>query len=103
MGYVIYIHGNPVKGISDLEINTDDITDEYIGDHMIYSLNDDLSLTATVKVNKIDLWKLFGIYSWVIDNCHNRRVVHLIKHGKNDKIRKKNFNRALKIIVKELN
>lgn len=100
---IFYINGIPVKGISDLEI---DVTDglEYIKDHTAYSLNDDcLSFTATIKVNKFDLWKLLGIYSWVIDNCHNRRVVHLIKHGKNNKVRKKNFNRAVKLIGKELN
>lgn len=101
MGQIFYIDGNPVKGISNLEIDETDLN-EYIKDHTTYSLNDELSFTATLYVNKIDLWKLLGIYSWVIDNCHNRRVVHLIKHGKNDKIRKKNFNRAVRIIRKEL-
>ena len=99
---IFYINGNPVKGISDLAVYETDIT-KCIKDHTTYSLNNDcLSFTATIKVNKFDLWKLLGIYNWVIDNCHNRRVVHLIKHGKNNKVCKKNFNRALKIIVKEL-
>lgn len=99
---IFYINGDPVKGISNLEVYETDIA-EYIKDNTTYSLNNDCSsFTATVKVNKFDLWKLLGIYSWVIDNCHNIRVVHLIKHGKNNKVRKKNFNRALKIIVKEL-
>lgn len=99
---IFYINGDPVKGISDLAVYETDMT-ECIKDHTTYSLNNDcLSFTATVKVNKFDLWKLLGIYNWVIDNCHNRRVVHLIKHGKNIKVRKKNFNRALKIIAKEL-
>ena len=99
---IFYINGNPVKGISNLEVYEPDVL-EYIKDHTIYSLNSDcLSFTATIKVNKFDLWKLLGIYSWVIDNCHNRRVIHLIKHGKNNKVCKKNFNRALKIIAKEL-
>lgn len=101
---IFYINGDQVKGISDLAVYETDIT-KCIKDHTTYSLNennDRLSFTATVKVNKFDLWKLLGIYSWVIDNCHNRRVVHFIKHGKNNKVRKKNFNRALKIIAKEL-
>ena len=101
---LFYINGNPVKDISNLEVYETDVdVPEYIKDHITYSLNNDcLSLTATIKVNKFDLWELLGIYSWVIDNCHNRRVVHLIKYGKNNKICKKNFNRALKIIAKEL-
>lgn len=99
---IFYINGDPVKGISNLAVYETDIA-EYVKDHTIYSLNNDcLSFTATVKLNKVDLFKLLGIYNWVIDNCHNRRVVHLIKHCKNIKVRKKNFNRALKIIVKEL-
>ena len=101
---IFYINGNPVKGISDLAVYETNMT-EHIKDHITYSLNEDndcLSFTATIKVNKFDLWKLLGIYNWVIDNCHNRRVVHLIKHGKNNKVCKKNFNRALKIIAEEL-
>lgn len=104
---IFYINGDQVKGISNLEVYETDIT-ECIKDHTTYSLNENnknndcLSFTATVKLNKIDLLKLLGIYDWVIDNCHNRRVVHLIKHGKNIKVSKKNFNKALKIIAEEL-
>lgn len=100
---IFYINGDPVKGISNLEVYETDVL-EYIKDHTTYSLNNDcLSFTATLEVDIFDLWKLLGIYSWVIDNCHNRRVVHLIEHGKNNKVRKKNFNRAVKLIRKELN
>ena len=102
---IFYINGDPVKGISNLAVYETDIA-KCIKDHTIYSLNNDcndcLSFNATVKLNKVDLLKLLGIYDWVIDNCHNRRVVHLIKHGKNIKVRKKNFNRAFKIIEEEL-
>ena len=101
---IFYINGDPVKGISNLEVYENDIT-KCIKDHTTYSLNENndcLSFNATVKLNKVDLWKMLGIYNWVIDNCHNRRVIHLIKHGKNIKVRKKNFNRALKIISEEL-
>lgn len=98
---IFYINGDPVKGISNLEIYETDVTyvTEYIKDHTTYSLNNDcLSFTAAIKVNEVDLCKLLGIYNLVINNCYNRRVVHLIKHGKNIKVRKKNFNRALMIL-----
>lgn len=99
---IFYINGDPVKCISNLEVYETDVL-EYIKEHTTYSLNNDcLSFTVTIKNNKFDLWKWLGIYGWVIDNCHNRRIVHLVKHGKNNKVRKKNFNRALKIIAKEL-
>lgn len=101
---IFYINGDPVKGISNLAVYETDMA-KYIKDHTTYSFNENndcLSFNATVKLNKVDLLKLLGIYNWVIDNCHSIRVVHLIKHGKNIKVRKKNFNRALKIIAKEL-
>lgn len=101
---IFYINGNPVKGISNLAVYETDIT-KCIKDHTTYSLNENndcLSFNATIKLDKVDLFKLLGIYNWVIDNCHSRRVVHLIKYGKNIKVCKKNFNRALKIIAEEL-
>lgn len=101
---IFYINGNPVKGISNLAVYKTDIT-KCIKDNTTYSLNENndcLSFNATIKLNKVDLLKLLGIYNWVVDNCHNRRVVHLIKYDKNIKVRKKNFNRALKIIAEEL-
>ena len=103
---IFYINGDPVKGISNLAVYENDMA-KCIKDHTTYSLNENndcnscLSFNATVKLNKVDLLKLLGIYDWVIDNCHNRRVVHLIKHGKNIKVRKKNFNRAIMIIGKD--
>lgn len=99
---IFYINGDPVKGISDLAIYETDIA-ECIKDHTTYSLNENndcLSFNATIKLNKVDLLKLLGIYDWVIDNCYNRRVVHLIKYGKNERVRNKNFNRALMILNK---
>lgn len=53
------------------------------------------------KVQK-DLWlKLLGVYDSVISTCPNKKVVHLVLYGKNKKIRKKNFHRAIKILEKE--
>lgn len=37
----------------------------------------------------------------VTNCCPNRRVAHLISHGKNRRIRKKNWRRAVKLILKE--
>lgn len=45
--------------------------------------------------------KLCGVWQAVVDMCPNRKVAHLIRYGKNDKIRKKNFNRAIRLIYKE--
>ena len=53
------------------------------------------------KVQK-DLWlKLLGVYDAIVNLCPNKRVVNLALHGKNNKIRKKNLHRAIKILEKE--
>ena len=50
----------------------------------------------------IKLWlKLTGIYDYVLEMCSNKKVVHLAKYAKKDRVRTKNFNRAIKIIAKE--
>lgn len=45
--------------------------------------------------------KLTGIYDYVLEMCSNKKVVHLAKYAKKDRVRTKNFNRAMKIIAKE--
>ena len=50
----------------------------------------------------IKLWlKLTGIYDYALEMCSNKKVVHLAKYAKKDRVRTKNFNRAMKIIAKE--
>lgn len=47
--------------------------------------------------------RLISLWSYVIDRCPNKRIVHLARHGKNDRIKRKNFWRAVEIVGKELN
>ena len=95
----IYIDGNEFKGITDFVCEFSTVK-EYIKDNLIYN---PVKLEFISKVNMHDFYKFIGFYDWVIRNCPNKKVVHLIKNGKNYKIKKKNFNRAIKIISKELN
>ena len=61
----------------------------------------EFTFELVAKVQK-DLWlKLLGVYDSVISTCPNKKVVHLVLYGKNKKIRKKNFHRAIKILEKE--
>lgn len=104
MDPTVYIDGEKFNGISDFETIEYDST-ERMKNTLQILLNNSPSITYTSKIKFIEpfvLYKLTGLYDFVIDNCHNKRVVHLIKNGKNDKIRKKNFNRAIRIIRKEI-
>lgn len=53
---------------------------------------------ACCKIAKDIALALLGIRDSVLDLCPNKKVVHLARHGRNKKIRKKNFNRAIRIL-----
>jgi hypothetical protein len=46
--------------------------------------------------------KLIGMYDWTLNNCPNKRVVHLAKYGRTQRVRNKNFRRAMRILGKEI-
>ena len=97
----IYIDGCEIKGISDFSVEYDEIY-KYIRTNSVISGNDNMSFTVTCKINRMAFYKFIGLYDWAIENCPNKRVVHLMKCGKNDKIKMKNFRRSLWIIEKVL-
>lgn len=85
--------------IADAEVTS---SDTYDIPECIQSINQpEFTFEFVTKVQK-DLWlKLLGVYDSVISTCPNKKVVHLVLYGKNKKIRKKNFHRAIKILEKE--
>lgn len=89
-------------GIPEFEID-DDLIKEYVRDNSVWSTNNYPTLTFTCRVNFIELYKLIGLWDWVMRYCPNKRVVHLMKYGKNDKVKLKNCRRALRLIEKEVN
>lgn len=95
----IYIDGNEYHGIPPFEATLEPV-EEYVQDNIKFRMNSPSSFTGTCKINKFTLMKLIGVYSWVLDNCPNKRVVHLAKYAKKEKIRNKNFNRAIREIAK---
>lgn len=53
---------------------------------------------ACCKISKDIVLALLGIRDSVLDLCPNKKVIHLARHGRNKKIRKKNFSRAIRIL-----
>lgn len=100
-----YIDGEKFNGPSFLEtLEYDPIERMKKRFQIVLNSRPSFYYDTTIKfIDPFTLIKLSGLYDFVIDNCHNIRVVHLIKYGKNYKVRKKNFNRAVRIIEKELN
>lgn len=97
----IFIDGCEFKGISDFSVECDKI-EEYVKDSVVASWSDSVTMTATCKINRMAFYKFIGLWDWAIENCPNKRVVHLMRYGKNNKVKMKNFRRSLRIIEKVL-
>ena len=70
----------------DISVPVASIVDVEAAFEMLAKETKDLMLTLT------------GMYQAVIECCPDKRVVHLALHGKKARIRKKNFNRAFRIL-----
>lgn len=83
----LYINGELLgEGVPDLDCDYNDVVDEYVKENITYSLTD---------WDRVIFWKLTGLWDYVIQYCPNRRLAHLVKFGKNRRVKVKNFYRAL--------
>ena len=53
---------------------------------------------TTLRLFKENILKILGVYNAITNLCPDRRVAHLALNGRTPKIRKKNLNRAIKIL-----
>lgn len=93
------IDGNEYYGIPDFECNFEPAVD-YIRENISLDQTGSMTFTARCRLNKWLIYKLIGVYDWVLNNCPNKRVVHLAKYARKQKTRSKNFNRAIRLIAK---
>ena len=92
------IDGCEYLGIADFEADFS-AYEKYVEDKIYNAIRlNDAGLTATIKFNKIKFYKLIGVWDWVYKYCPNRRVAHLMRCGKNDRIKRKNFYRGMHIL-----
>lgn len=75
--------------------------DAYMKENIALRISDSGELVGSIKLDRIVLFKVFGIWNWVLKNCPNRRVKYLMRYGKNKRVRYKNFKRACWEIEKE--
>ena len=92
-----YIEGCEIKGISGFAVE-DETIEEFVRQNTVIKFSDCFTMTATCKINRMAFYKVIGLWDWAIVNCPNKRVVHLMKNGKNGKVKMKNFRRGLRII-----
>ena len=103
-GGVMTIDGVPMYEISEFSFDTDIVYDyarEYVKkNHIICINNGKLVVRCTMTLNKLQLFKLIGLFDWAHKWCPDRRVAHLMKHGKNVRVRLKNVIRGVRMICK---
>lgn len=85
----------------DYDDYDEDVMD-YLKKSAVLNYSDSGELSFTWRLSKVIMLKLMGIWDWVTENCPNPRVKHLIKHGKNHRVRYKNFKRAVRLIGKNV-
>ena len=69
-----------------------------VSDFVVPVTGMEATFEALCTISKDIMLALLGIRDSVLDLCPNKKVVHLARHGRNKKIRKKNFNRAIRIL-----
>ena len=74
---------------------------EYVEDHIIARFGEG-ELTFTTTINRIAYMKVLGVWNWTIENCPDKRVKHLMKNHKDDRVKYKNFKHATRLIGKIL-
>lgn len=92
---------SPFGRINGAEIETTSTVE----DDPVYipSIGDcETTIEGTCKFYKNALMYITGVSQLAIDMCPNRKVVHLAKHANKRRARKKNLNRAIYILEKEI-
>ena len=69
-----------------------------VSDFLVPVTGMEATYEAWRKISKDFILALLGIRDSVLDLCPNKKVVRLARHGRNKKICKKNFHRAIRIL-----
>jgi hypothetical protein len=105
---VIFIDGVRLGEATDITISdyTEDTLagEQYIRENCSLWCNDHdvATLNCVVKYNIITYLKIIGLWDWVKTSCPNKRLTYLMEHGKNTRVRMKNFRRAAREIDKHI-
>lgn len=60
------------------------------------------SLKCILRLNKIELFQILGLWDTILEVCPDKRVKHLMRYGKNDRVKLKNYYHAIKLVGREL-
>lgn len=93
----LYFNGVKYTGVvTDYEFDGDEASEKvkrYIRDTFFNSA----MMTLHIKLSRIQLLKVAGLWDMVLTLCPDRRVKHFMQHGSN-RVKIKNFYHACKLI-----
>lgn len=95
--YILNDNEAPKKFGEVKDVETEEWADDVSG-FVVPVTGMEATYEACCKISKDIVLALLGIRDSVLDLCPNKKVVHLARHGRNKKIRKKNFSRAIRIL-----
>lgn len=93
----IYMDGLEFASISDSTVEfSEDYLEEVNRDYIRKNvITDFATMTCYIKVNRIIILKLIGFWDIALKYCPNRRLTYLMEHGKNPRVKLKNYDRAI--------
>lgn len=95
--YILNEDDEPKKFGEVKDVEVEEWTDD-VSDFVVPVTGMEATYEACCKISKDIVLALLGIRDSVLDLCPNKKVVHLARHGRNKKICKKNFHRAIRIL-----
>ena len=95
----LYFEGKPIADVDEVTVDNNILMfDRERHERIHFPTERGATCEFKCRFSKEDLITLFGIKRHVFTCCPNKRVVYLSKHSKRHRTRKKNFNRAIKIL-----
>lgn len=96
---VILFEGHPIRVSGDGPTVIAEAPEEpkHEGFSAAITFVDEVSFKGTARLNMDALADLLGVTQHVLDECPRRRVVHLAKHARKARTRKKNRHRAFEM------
>lgn len=87
--------------LKDVVIGVDYADEEDMTSYVNIGTPQEVCFECNTRFSKELLMHISGVTDAVIELCPNKRVVHLIKHARKVRTRKKNFELAIRILEKE--
>ena len=97
--YILNEDDEPKKFGEVKDAEAEELADD-ASDFVVPVTGMEATFEALCTISKDLVLALLGIRDSALDLCPNKKVVHLARHGRNKKIRKKNFHRAIRILEK---